>query len=119
MALIDSAIVFVVNLLIGALGIYVGARVLTNTDDYRYALVTALIGAVVWTLVAFLIGWIPLLGPIVALIAYVAVVNYRYPGGWLNAIGIALIAWVASLVVLALLATLEVTTFEAAGVPGV
>lgn len=119
MALIDSAIVFVVNLLIGALGIYVGARVLTNTDDYSHALVTALIGAVVWTLVAFLIGWIPLLGPIVALIAYVAVVNYRYPGGWLNAIGIALIAWVASLVVLALLATLGVTTFEAVGVPGV
>jgi steroid 5-alpha reductase family enzyme len=119
MALIDSVIVFVVSLLIGALGIYVGARVITDTDDYSYALITALIGAIVWTIVAFLIGWIPLLGPIVALIAYVGVINYRYPGGWLNAIGIALIAWLASLLVVAVLATLGVTTFDAAGVPGV
>jgi len=119
MAVIDSIIVFVVSLLIGALGIYVGARVITDTDDYTYAIVTALIGAIVWTLVALVIGWIPLLGPIVALIAYVAVINYRYPGGWLKAIGIALIAWLASLVVVAILAALGVTTFDAAGVPGV
>ena len=119
MAVIDSIIVFVVSLLIGALGIYVGARVITDTDDYTYALVTALIGAIVWTLVALFIGWIPLLGPLVALIAYIAVINYRYPGGWLNAIGIALIAWLASLLVVGLRAVLGVTTFDAAGVPGV
>ncbi|WP_424020031.1 hypothetical protein ACOZ4N_20095 (plasmid) [Halorientalis pallida] len=119
MALVDSMIVFVVSLLIGALGIYAGARVITDTDDYSYALVTALIGAAVWTLIAFLVGWIPLLGPIVALIAYVAVINYRYPGGWLNAVAIALVAWLASVIVVGLLAVLGVTTFDAAGVPGV
>ncbi|WP_336003440.1 hypothetical protein [Halorientalis halophila] len=119
MAVIDTLIVFAVSLLIGALGIYVGARVITNTEDFTYALITALIGAAVWVLVAFLIGWIPLLGPLVALIAYIAVINYRYPGGWLNAIAIALIAWLASLIVIAILAALGVTTFDAAGVPGV
>ena len=119
MALVDSVIVFAVSLLIGALGIYAGARVITDTDDYSYALITALIGALVWTLVAVLIGWIPLLGPLVALIAYVGVINYRYPGGWLNAIGIALIAWLASLLVVGLLAVFGVTTFDAAGVPSV
>lgn len=118
MALIDNMIVFVVSLLIGALGIYVGARVVADVDDYTYAIVTALIGAVVWVVVAALVGWIPLLGPILALIAYVAVINYRYPGGWMRAIGIALIAWLASIVVLYVLAVLGLTTFGAAGVPG-
>ncbi|MFB6179050.1 MAG: hypothetical protein ABEI77_04925 [Halorientalis sp.] len=119
MAVVDSLVVFVVSLLIGALGIYVGARVITDTDDYTYALVTALIASVVWTLVALFVGWIPLLGPLLALIAYIGVINYRYPGGWANAILIALIAWIASIVVIYVLAALGVTAFDAAGVPGV
>lgn len=119
MALIDSVIVFVVSLLIGALGIYVGARLVVDHDDYTYAIVTALIGAVVWVVVAFFLGWIPFLGPLFALIAYIAVINVRYPGGWVNAIVIALIAWVASVVVLYVLAVLGFATFEAVGIPGV
>lgn len=118
MALVDSLIVFVVSLLIGALGIYVGASVLTDTEDYTYAIITALLGAIVWGVVAFLVGWIPLLGPILVLVAYVTVINYRYPGGFFTAVGIALIAWIASLIVLWILAILGVTTLEAAGVVG-
>jgi hypothetical protein len=118
MATIDSIIVFVVSLLIGALGIYVGARVISDHDDYTYAIVTALIGAVVWAVVGFLFGWIPFLGPLLVLIAYVAVINYRYPGGWVNAILIALIAWIASLIVLYVLALVGIGGFEAVGVPG-
>lgn len=119
MALVDSLVVFVVSLLVGALGIYLGASVITDVQDYTYAIVTALVASLVWVVVAFFFGWIPLLGPIIALIAYVAVLNYRYPGGWFDAVGIALIAWVASLVVLYVLALLNLATFEAVGVPGV
>ena len=118
MALIDSIVVFIVSLLIGALGIYTGARVIADREDYSYALITALIGAIIWVVVSFFFGWIPLLGPLLALVAYVAVINYRYPGGWGNAIGIALVAWIASLVVLYILALLGVTAFDAMGVPG-
>jgi hypothetical protein len=119
MGLLESAIVFVVSLLIGALGIYVGARVIADRDDYSYALITALIGAVVWSIVGFFFGWIPLLGPILVLLAYVAVLNLRYPGGWIDAAMIALIAWLASLVVLYALAVVGLVPFEALGVPGV
>ncbi len=118
MALINSLVVFVVSLLIGALGIYVGARVVVDTEDYTYAIITALIGALVWAVVGFFVGWIPLLGPILVLLAYLAVVNWRYPGGWVDAIVITLIAWISVLVVLYLLAVLGVTGFEAVGVPG-
>ena len=115
MALIDSLIVFVVSLLIGSLGLYVGAKIIAGVDDYSYAIITALIGAVVWAVVGFFFGWIPLLGPIIALVAYVAVINTRYPGGWVDAIVISLIAWIASLVVLYILGVLGVTAFEAVG----
>lgn len=118
MALIDSIIVFVVSLLVGALGIYLGARIITGFEDYTYAIVTALLGAIIWAVVGLLFGWIPLLGPLLVLIAYVAVINYRYPGGWGNAILISLIAWLASLAVLYVLALFGIGAFEAIGVPG-
>lgn len=118
MALVDTLIVFVVSLLIGALGIYVGARVMADFDDYGYAIVTALIASIVWAVVAFFVGWIPLLGPLLALLAYVAVLNWRYPGGWVTAFGIALLAWLTTLVVLYVLAALDLVAFEAVGVPG-
>lgn len=114
-----SIVGFVVSLLVGAFGIYVGARVITDTEDYTYAIGTALIGALVWFVVAFFLGWIPLLGPLLAFIAYLWVINRRYPGGWLSAIGIALIAWVAVFVVVFLLSALVGLSPEALGVPSV
>ncbi|MFC6766568.1 hypothetical protein [Natrinema soli] len=115
---IASAIVFIVSLLIGALGIYAGARVIVGRGDYDHAIVTALIGAVVWAIVGFVVGWIPLVGPLLALLAYVAVINWRYPGDWTAAAMIGLVAWVTVLIVLYALAVLGVTGFEAVGVPG-
>lgn len=116
--MIESIVVFVVSLLIGALGIYVGARVVVDVEDYTYAIVTALIGAIVWAVVGFFFGWIPLLGPLLVLLSYLAVVNWRYPGGWVRAAAITLVAWISVLVVLYALALVGVTGFEAAGVPG-
>lgn len=110
---------FVVSLLIGAIGIYVGARITTGVEDYTYAIVTALIGAVVWVVISFLFGWIPLLGPILALLAYIAVINWRYPGGWVDALTIAAIAWLSAFIVLYVLGMLEIASFEAMGIPGV
>ncbi|USZ68716.1 hypothetical protein NGM10_03015 [Halorussus salilacus] len=118
MAVIDFVIGFVVSLLIGALGIYVGGRIITGIEDYGYAVITALIGSVVWWLVAVLVGWIPLLGTVLALAAWIYVINVRYPGGWGKAIGIALVAWLSVWVVLVVLGTLGLLTPDAIGVPG-
>ena len=115
---LETAVVFVVSLLLGALGIYVGARVVVDAGEYSHALVTALIGAIVWAVAGFFVGWIPLLGPLLVLIAYIGVIHLRYPGGWTAAAMIGLLAWVTVLVVLYVLAALGVTGFEAAGVPG-
>ena len=50
--------------------------------------------------------------------AYLWVINRRYPGGWLSAAGIALVAWLATFVVVYLLGVLGLASFEALGVPG-
>ncbi|MFP9058959.1 hypothetical protein ACLI4R_00340 [Natrialbaceae archaeon A-chndr2] len=115
--MLNSIIVFVVSLLIGALGIYVGARAIVDTTDYTYAIVTALFGALVWGVVGFFFGWIPFLGPILVFLAYLSVINARYPGGWIRALLITLVAWLSVLIVLTLLAVVGVTTFDAVGVP--
>jgi hypothetical protein len=116
--MIENLVVFVVSLLIGAFGIFVGAKVIVDTEDYSYAFITALIGAIVWALVGLFFGWIPLLGPLLVFIAYLAVINARYPGGWVDAAAITVVAWLSVLVVLYVLAFVGVTGFEAAGVPG-
>lgn len=118
MGFVDTLVVFIVSLLIGGFGIYIGGRVLTGVDSYEHAVFTAAVGALVWAIVSFFLGWIPLLGPILTFLAYLWVVNRRYPGGWITAAGITLVAWVVVLVVLWVLATLGVTSFQAAGVPG-
>nr|WP_115865102.1 hypothetical protein [Halorussus litoreus] len=128
MALLDLLIGFVVALLIGAFGIYVGARVIVDRNDYEYAILTALVGALVWWVITGLFGlitWIPILGDIasvvaslLALLAWVYVINARYPGGWGKAIGIGVVAWLSVWIVLVVLEALQIVDAGAIGIPG-
>jgi hypothetical protein len=119
MGLVDSLVVFLVSLLIGALGIHVGARIVTGENDYEHAVWTALFGAIIWSVVGFLFGWIPGLGPVLVFLAYLGVIKRRYSGGWPSAAAIALIAWVAAILVLSVLVGVGVTEFDAFGIPGI
>lgn len=114
MTVIGSLVSFVVALLIGGLAIYIAARLLAGTDDYTHAVITALLGAIAWALTS----WIPLLGPLLALIAWVWVINWRYRGGWVRAIAIGVTAWLAALVVLYLLSVGLELDIGAFGIPG-
>lgn len=119
MALVDNLVVLLVSLFIGGVGIYVGAALLANSRSYGHAVITAGIGAVVWAVVGGLIGGVPLLGPVLTFLAYILVIKWRYGTGWITAGGVALIAWIAALVVLGLLANAGVTEFSAVGIPNV
>lgn len=112
---VGPVVAFVVALLIGGLAIYAGARLVVGVDDYGRAVATALLGAIAWALTA----WIPLVGPVVALVAWVWVIKWRYPGGWGSAAVLGLIAWFGALVILAVVNTLLNLGIGAFGVPGV
>ncbi len=112
---VGSLIAFVVALLIGGLAIYISARVIVDVEDYSYAVITALVGAVAWALTS----WIPLIGPIIALLVWIAVINWRYPGGWIKSVLIGLVAWLSALVILFVLNAVLGLGISAFGVPGV
>jgi hypothetical protein len=112
---VGSIVAFLVALLVGGLAIYISARVVADVDDYSHAVITALIGALAWALTS----WIPLIGPILALVAWVWVINWRYPGGWVNAAIIGAVAWLSALVIIFILNRLLDLGVGAFGVPGV
>jgi hypothetical protein len=111
---VGSLVAFVAALLIGGLAIYVSARVVADVDDYGHAVVTALVGAIGWALTA----WIPLIGPLIALVVWIGVINWRYPGGWIKAATIGLGAWLSALVILLVLNSALGLGIGAFGVPG-
>lgn len=119
MSFTSSLVVFVVSLLIGGVGIYVGAALLASSRNYTHAVVTAALGSIVWWLVALLIGDIPVLGPVLVLLAYLAVIKMRYVTGWLRAGGIALLAWITVIVVLVILSAAGLDQFVAVDIPGI
>jgi hypothetical protein len=112
---VGSIVSFVVALLVGGLAIYLSARVVVDVDDYGHAVVTALLGALGWALTS----WIPLVGSLVALVVWVGVINWRYPGGWVKAGIIGLGAWVAALGVLFVVNAVFGLGVGAFGVPGI
>jgi len=112
---IGSIVAFVIALLIGGLAIYVSARIVVDVDDYSHAVVTAFLGAVGWALTA----WIPLLGPVIALLVWVGVIKWRYPGGWVKAAVIGIGAWLSALLILLVMNSVFQLGIGAFGIPGV
>lgn len=111
---VGSLVSFVIALLIGGLAIYISARFVVGVDSYGNAVFTALFGALAWALTS----WLPLVGPIIALIAWVAVIRWRYPGGWTKAAVIGVGAWLSALLILFVLDAALGLDIGAFGVPG-
>ena len=112
---LGSIVAFFVALLAGGLAIYVSASIVADVQDYGHAVVTALLGAIGWAL----FSWIPLVGTLLALVVWVGVINWRYPGGWTNAAVIGVVAWVSALVILLVVNSVLGLGIGAFGVPGV
>ncbi|MFB6137689.1 MAG: hypothetical protein ABEJ42_05030 [Halobacteriaceae archaeon] len=102
------------SLLVGGLAIHLGATIVASASTYPDAVLTALVGAVVWAL----LDPVPVLGTVLAPVAYVVVLKWRYPVGWLRAVLLGVAAWAAAVLVMAALALVGVGSLEALGVPG-
>ena len=116
----DSIVVFAISLLVGSVSILAGARLIVDDEaGWPKAVVVALVGAVVWAVLSFFVGWIPILGPLALLVVWVGTINWSYPGGWGSAAAIGLVAWVVAAAILVGLGALGVVTPDALGVPWV
>lgn len=120
MALVTSIVIFIVSLVVGAAGIYAGVRLLADSSiGFGSAVVTALLGVIVYTVLGFF-NFVPIIGPLLLLVIWVGVINFRYPGGWGTAAGIGLVAWIVSVVIMYLIISfLGIGSLSALGVPGV
>lgn len=114
---LEALTAFVVGLLVGGLGIYVGGRIITGENDYGHAVMSALVGAIIWAIAAFFLEFIPVIGPLLVLIAWIWVINLRYPESWVSASLIGLIAWLTVIFALIILASLGIGGLGVIGVP--
>ncbi|MFC6717174.1 hypothetical protein ACFQGT_06235 [Natrialbaceae archaeon GCM10025810] len=120
MALLDSVLIFVVSLLVGTAAILAGARLIVDSDAGVFnAALTALVGAAIWAATSYLVGWIPLVGVALMLLAWIGVINWRYPGGWATAAAIGVVAWAVAVAIVYALSVLGLVATDALGVPAV
>jgi hypothetical protein len=99
-----SAISFVIGLVISTVVIYIVTKLFGEKEGIGRAFLTAIIGSIAYSVVYFLLGngWLAaIVGGIVWLIALRAL----YDIGWLKALAIAVIIWIAATVVGLLLPT--------------
>lgn len=116
---VSGLIAFAVNLLIGGAALHLAARYVVFRDrpgalTFEHAVLTALLGAIVWAILSL----VPVVGVLLALLGWVGVIRWRYPGGLVDAVKLGLAAWAAAVIILAVLEFAGVRTLTALGVPG-
>ena len=127
MAVTDIASVvpgFVLSFLVVTVGTYVSTTVLGEDADLGYSAVTAAVTSLVWFGVTYFVtgavglaGYWVALGPLLAVVAYVVVIDLRYSGGIGRAAVISVGTWVANFLILYAAAHLGYSSFRAFGVP--
>lgn len=110
----DRLLTFAVSLLVGGMSLHVGTHVVSDTREYAHAVLTALLGALVWALLES----VPLLGGLLAIVAWVAVVKWRYRLDWIRSSAVGIAAWATAVVVLAALELVGIGSVSALGIPG-
>ena len=93
-----SAVVFVIGLIISTIIIYIVTRLFGENKGIGRAFVTAIIGAIAYSIVYFLLGngW---LAAIVGGIVWLIALRMLYSMGWLKALVVAVIIWIAATIV--------------------
>lgn len=113
-AIIGSLVGWLLGLFVGGLALFVaGQLVHGGQGNVEHSLWTALIGTVAWGV----LSWVPLVGVLLAPVAWIAVIKWRYPGDWAHAITVAVVAWLVALGGLFVLDVFGLGGFDAVGIP--
>lgn len=123
--LTGTAIVFVVSMLVGGVGNYVGIRLVSDQHpSYPHAVISSVISAAVWAGVSFglnvtAMGITPFAGALLALVVWIVVLYFRYAGGIPTAVPAGISAWIISGAVLYFIALYTGYPFRAIGIPAI
>jgi hypothetical protein len=125
--LYGTTILFIVSVLAGGVGNYLGIRLASDQHPTCvHAVVASVLSAAVWTAVSYALtvtdpgaGVTPASGTLVALVVWVVVLYVRYDGGIVTAIPVGIASWSIAVVTLYVVAMLTRVPFEAIGIPAV
>lgn len=81
-----------VGFAVAAVGVYAAEAALFEDGDAFRALGTTALAAVAIALV----GWIPMVGPVLAVVAWLGVLFYRYDDSWVNAVVVGGVSWLVA-----------------------
>jgi len=98
MAFMTMLLGFVISLVISSVVIYLATKLLGETEGFGTAVLTALIGTVIYSLAYYLIGtgWIAAL---VGGVAWLIALGSLYKIGWLKSFVIAVVIWIFASIV--------------------
>lgn len=99
--LFSGLVSLLAGILVGAVAVYAGVPlgVRRTSMTGERALVTAAVAAIVSVVVGALFGWIPIVGTLLSVAAWVGVVGYFTSAAPQTAVGVGLVSWAITLVV--------------------
>ncbi|MGB0026524.1 MAG: hypothetical protein WBP64_06765 [Nitrososphaeraceae archaeon] len=101
-----TAIIFIIGLVISTIIIFIVTKLFGERESIKRAFITAVIGAVIYTVVYYLLGN-GLLAAILGGIVWLISLRSLYKMGWLKSLVVALIIWIIASIVGVLLPTVS------------
>jgi uncharacterized membrane protein YvlD (DUF360 family) len=99
-----TIITFLIGLVISTIIIFIATRLFGERESVKIAFITAVIGAVIYTVIYYLLGN-GLVAAIVGGIVWLMSLKWLYKMGWLKSILVAVIIWIIASIVGVLLPT--------------
>ena len=99
-----TIITFLIGLVISTIIIFIVTRLFGERESVKIAFITAVIGAVIYTVIYYLMGN-GLVAAIVGGIVWLISLKWLYKMGWLKSILVAVILWIIASIVGVLLPT--------------
>ena len=118
LAILVAIAVFLIQVLILSVVIYiaglmvVGGRKATFGDAFKISLLGTVLGGLIYAAISF---FVPILGLIVYILIWLALIKQYFETGWLNALAIgilAVIVWIALIIIVGLILAVPLTLLE-------
>ncbi len=103
-SMVETAVFFLVGLVISTIIIFVVTKLFGEKEGVGTAFVAALVGAIIYALAYFLLGQ-GLLAGLIGGFVWLLALRGLYNMGWLKALVVAVVVWIAAVIVGFLLPT--------------